>query len=84
MANISYCSDKQSAVKVWNKRASDWIPCSERMPRGGIFVLVVGSDGIVFMASVEGDHWGSYDGYLPYEYEEITHWMPLPEPPKGA
>lgn len=32
MANISYCSDKQSAVKAWNKRASDWIPCSERMP----------------------------------------------------
>lgn len=30
----------------------------------------------------EGKHWVDINGYR-YLYENITHWMPLPQPPKG-
>ena len=87
----------------WNKRASGWIPCSERMPPKRVAVLVYVIDNIHkirFYAvaylgrdikngkknawtfptfphqatSVQISSWMQY---------EVTHWMPLPDPPGG-
>lgn len=87
MANISYCSDKQSAVKAWNKRASDWIPCSERMPEDGQRVLICTGMRKMFVAAYNASAYmfmqRVHSTLHTWYSEEVTHWMPLPEPPKG-
>lgn len=46
-----------------------WIPVTERLPRNGEHILVYYSDGWIC------DQYSPVDG-------GVTHWMPLPEPPK--
>ena len=72
----------------WIMAAHDWIPCSERMPdEPGIHVLV--TDGIHIMESWyevidEEMLWvDNYTMYVNVNFGKVTHWMPLPEPPKG-
>lgn len=59
-----------------------WIPCSERMPNSGAFVLMA-TDNYVLTASY-GSNGGSPDHfrYMGAIYHP-THWMPLPEAPNG-
>lgn len=57
-----------------------WIPVAERLPEEDVRVLVwVGGNDCNFpMIDTDRIHngrWVRWDGY-------ITHWMPLPEPPK--
>ena len=63
-----------------------WIPVSERLPEEGVEVLG-------YQSWIPNAHWGygwftcvRRDGawresYEPDELPNITHWMPLPEPP---
>ena len=61
-------------------RPSEWIPCSERTPSKFLWVLCAGRDGMgVFRYT--GAKWLDENG-LAYSTNEITHWMPLPEPPE--
>lgn len=50
-----------------------WIPVTERLPDVGIEVLIYSEDDGVCVDYYGGDSFGYY---------EVTHWMPLPEPPK--
>lgn len=60
-----------SALREQEERR--WIPVTERLQESGVVVLVYGKfDGVCV------DY---YDGYA-FCYCCITHWMPLPEPPK--
>ena len=59
-----------------------WIPVTERLPEEGQRVLSVKEEGYVEINCITnrtGD-WFSR-AYDPSSV--ITHWMPLPEPPKG-
>lgn len=57
-------------------RKSEWISVDERLPEECERVLVYGQEGICFASRYEGD-W-----LMPMIYAgEITHWMPIPEPP---
>ena len=62
-----------------------WIPMAERLPEEGKFVLVYGDlypnkhDGGVIAVSKRMD-WNYWQGFG--RERDITHWMPLPEPPK--
>ena len=59
-----------------------WIPVAERLPESGVRVIACGAKGGVFMiraTSIAG--FGKVDGASSHRY--YTHWMPLPEPPKG-
>ena len=52
----------------------EWIPATERLPDVGKNVLVYSEfDGV----SVD------YHGGDSFGYALVTHWMPLPQPPKG-
>ena len=62
----------------------EWIPVEERLPEDGIKVLWVKRLGGLLMIAkydkqrnvwTDGHHYGGMKG--------VTHWMPLPEPPKG-
>ena len=55
-----------------------WIPVSKRLPEEFTPVLTIGKDELPITAVVDGGHW-----YSSFEYSlNVTHWMPLPEPPE--
>ena len=69
-----------------NNVGSKWIPVSERMPNHF-------GDFIVAVKEGTGQRYSDYASYDPYQQkwrtglmlgrmDEVTHWMPLPEPPK--
>ena len=62
-----------------------WISCSERMPKETGDIIVV-SDGIVMSGISYSRRDGFYIAALEYDDDEpiggVTHWMPLPEPPR--
>ena len=66
-----------------------WIPVTERLPEEKQLVLAVCKSGKIFV----GDYWDCY-GTIIWRIRTardstknitqiVTHWMPLPEPPKG-
>lgn len=63
--------------------AQKWIPATERLPKPGERVLVC--IGAVFEAFIDdGGKWQRYySAPLNEVLGEPTHWMPLPQPPKG-
>lgn len=61
-----------------------WIPVTERLPDNICPVLVV-LEGLraVFLGWYQDEKWWSVGaGSRPFT-QKVTHWMPLPEPPKG-
>lgn len=62
---------------------SKWISVENLLPEKGTEVLVVGrgpSKAILFIAMYTTYGWDSCDEC--FEGHRVTHWMPLPEPPK--
>jgi hypothetical protein len=60
-----------------------WIPVTERLPEKWQHVLAASKCGDAY--SIDFDHicsTGEWYGNLETEYK-VTHWMPLPEAPKG-
>ena len=60
-----------------NNVGDKWIPVTERLPEeDGDYLVYCGEyDGICVLYYKKGK-WRS-------KWKEVTHWMPLPEPPKG-
>ena len=63
----------------------EWISVDDRLPEDGVRVLAAHDDRVVrigicrgyFPAIVSKNHTKTFG------IAEVTHWMPLPEPPKG-
>lgn len=57
----------------------EWIPATERLPEENTYVLMCASTGSIMKGSYDHqwNHWNCFRTIT------ITHWMPLPEPPKG-
>lgn len=68
-----------------NNVPSKWIPVAERLPGVGEKVLVCGCKSGIYTAYLARD--GKYPLWHKLNskshYCNPTHWMPLPEPPKG-
>ena len=60
-----------------NHVGGKWIPVTERLPEVGADILVCHKNGFVATNAWLGTHWWFKD-----DKNTITHWMPLPEPPK--
>ena len=62
---------------------SDWIKCSERLPEQNRRVLVFSNRYVGGIVIAQLLFEGEFSAVC-YEYplRDITHWMPLPEPPK--
>jgi len=88
----AYAQARDAAEKMWSGKtyapASPWISVKERMPAPRNFVLVSsGKEGmyghIVVAERNDGAwFWVNPEGTLPRYNRTVTHWMPLPEPPK--
>jgi hypothetical protein len=55
----------------------EWIPVSERLPEDGVQVLACTKHGKAFSAHCERGKFRASGSVT------VTHWMPLPQPPKG-
>ena len=62
-----------------------WIPVTERLPeKSGKYLCIARSSlfrDATFQAILGYDKGGFHDGCICMD--DVTHWMPLPEPPKG-
>ena len=52
----------------------EWISVAKRLPDIGVEVLVYSENFGIHVDYYDGDAFG---------YFHVTHWMPLPQPPKG-
>ena len=60
-----------------------WIPCSERLPEKYTEVLAYSPFwGKIVVALWNGEYWLEQWTDDDLQSSEITHWMPLPEPPE--
>ena len=59
----------------------EWISVKDRLPEMEQDVLVA-DNGFIAVWTFYGDYWEDSHGWW-QEFDEVTHWMPLPEPPKG-
>ena len=62
-----------------------WIPVTERLPQeDGRYMCNVKSfafPGSFYQTILKYDKYGFREGHI--YTDDVTHWMPLPEPPKG-
>ncbi len=76
---------EQTAIPPVPGTPDSWISCSDRMPEETGDIIVV-SDGIVMSGISYSRRDGFYIAALEYDDDEpigdVTHWMPLPEPPR--
>ena len=63
----------------------EWISVDDRLPEDGVRVLAAHDDGVVRIGICRG----CFPAVMSKKHEkafgfaEVTHWMPLPQPPKG-
>lgn len=73
-----------SALREQEQRR--WIPVAERLPQNYISVLVytpkAGLFPLVHEAYIGDDGEWHSSVFYGIENEDVTHWMPMPEPPK--
>ena len=78
----------QFAWRAWQAAQPQWIPVSEQMPEYGVAVFVV-IDGIFKLIPFKRVCFGGLWWWesvisstcMLYDISDVTHWMPLPEPP---
>ena len=58
-----------------------WIPVTERLPESDVFVLGCSEGVLVFFGFLKAKKW--YDLVFECQVLGVTHWMPMPEPPRG-
>lgn len=71
----------ESSRNRWNKRADGMISVKDRLPENGVPVIVSGG---LAMRKTGGEWFTGMEEplYMRKIEWEVTHWMPLPAPPK--
>ena len=76
------CKRRKEDGSCWEPyNAGQWISVKDRLPESsGSYIVYSGKSGTVFTAHfwARDNRWSGRSLNL-----TITHWMPLPEPPKG-
>lgn len=77
--------DTRALIQQLEAQVPKWISVEERLPEDQRSVLTVNGHGeirIMGLWSKRGDAWTWVHNDRMMHYNDITHWMPLPEPPK--
>ena len=76
-------NEAADAIVVLSKmeKTTQWIPVTERLPYESVFVHGKGGELVVAQYSHKHKWWEDDEGYY-CDTNYVTHWMPLPEPPK--
>ena len=82
LSEIRYAVIGQPAVDVEEVMRRAWISVEERVPEDVRDYLVVTDEGNIHKAVFTGDFWYNSDTTNKIRDGEVTHWMPLPEPPE--
>ena len=64
--------EKENGVTV-----QEWISVKDRLPEQGEEAICIAADGDMMIGKYT--EWG---WMFPCYFEELTHWMPIPQPPK--
>lgn len=73
--------DYKATVEAWNTRASGWISVDDELPEAsGAYWTFNDDPSDVFKQRVRM----YYDDNKQFNSGRVTHWMPLPEHPKGS
>lgn len=80
MASSGLYDTEQSAIDAWDLRTDGWIPVSE-LPKKIDHYLVNRAGHPVSILWFDGKCFSYNSGVGAYG---VTHWKPLPQPPKGA
>ena len=60
--------------------AQEWISVEDRLPEKDEIVIICTNENFIYAGELIGDTWFlDNDSWT----ATVTHWMPLPEPPKG-
>ena len=65
--------EKENGVTV-----QEWISVNDRLPEQGEEAICIAADGDMMIGKYTAWGW-----MFPCYFEDLTHWMPLPQPPKG-
>lgn len=57
-----------------------WVSVEDRLPEDGVRVLTACDDGVVRLGISKGGFPSVVN--RSHRFSDVTHWMPLPEPPK--
>lgn len=68
--------------KLADIHVGKWIPVTERLPAIRHNVLIMTAKGGVAEGEYTGDGWVQYRWSAHMGKNVVTHWMPLPTPPK--
>lgn len=79
------CGDALAYINQLESRVPKWISVKDRLPEDQRSVLTVNGHGEIRtmgLWSKFGDEWTWVHNFCTMHYNDITHWMPMPEPPK--
>ena len=79
VGEIPFCADYLIANGVTIQK---WIPVAERLPENYTHILVT-TDSVVVPAYWHNDRFYAFIANGVATVGGVTHWMPLPQPPKG-
>ena len=80
--NNQPCFECNRFIDANGVTVQEWIPVTERLPSIDETILVYDGDvdtGIFYKGAFQRFDENGY----PFEISGVTHWMPLPQPPKG-
>ena len=65
----------------WADAHPHWVSVKDGLPKDGQHAATINKVGVQDVRHYSHGKWYSNFGN---EYDDITHWMPLPQPPKGG
>ncbi|WP_010278851.1 DUF551 domain-containing protein [Paenibacillus senegalensis] len=77
--------EKEQLLKWFRERQDNWVSVKDRLPEQEGYYLTYTQQAGIFTTRFIGGEVRAFTDMLGFAaYPGITHWMPLPEPPKEA
>lgn len=80
--NRNICKLRHVSDEIGCNSFSGWISVKDRLPEEYVAVLIWDGDNVCKAEYVTDYGWGGIPTNMGLDRSSVTHWMPLPEPPK--